>query len=588
MGNWDGDPSLTGCTFSRNSATDWGGGMLNYGGSSPRLTNCTFSENSGDQGGGVYNYWSSLTLTDCTFSGNLAAFAGGGMSNDESGNCTLTNCAFSDNSAAYWAGGMGNWSSGNATLTNCTFMGNSAGKGGGGMDNCWESSATLTNCTFSGNSAEEWGGGMYNCWESSATLTNCTFSGNSAERGGGMYNLDYSDPSLANCTFSGNSADRGAGMSNDTSSPTLSNCTFSDNSADKYGGGVYNSVYSSPTLANCAFAGNSAEEDGGGMYNLRSRPTLTDCKFSGNSAEYSGAGMVNHDWSRTTLTNCTFAQNSAKHGNALACGYSTLKFPSNVELINCILWNGGDEIWNNDGSTVDISYSDIRSGQTGIFDPGEAVIWGAGNIDDDPCFAELGCWDLNGTPDDANDDFWVDGDYHLKSEAGRWNPNSQSWVQDQASSLCIDAGDPNTCIGFEPNPNAGVVNMGAYGGTAEASLSPSGVDCITADHPDYDEWVTVGEPVCWCYHRQCHGDTDCKAQGKNKYWVSTDDLDILIAAWNKPLAEIDGQTVNSVPLICADFDHLPQGKKKYRVSTNDLDILIANWNVADKPDPDCP
>jgi hypothetical protein len=111
---------------------------------------------------------------------------------------------------------------------------------------------------------------------------------------------------------------------------------------------------------------------------------------------------------------------------------------------------------------------------------------------------------------------------------------------------------------------------------------------ISADHPDYDEWLEVGEPICWCFSRQCHGDTDGKPQGKQQYWVSTDDLDVLIAAWNKPFAEIDGENFNGTALICADFDHLPQGKKQYRVSTDDLDILIANWQIADRPDADCP
>jgi hypothetical protein len=111
---------------------------------------------------------------------------------------------------------------------------------------------------------------------------------------------------------------------------------------------------------------------------------------------------------------------------------------------------------------------------------------------------------------------------------------------------------------------------------------------ISADHPDYNEWVELGEPICWRYRRQCHGDADCKSQGKQKYWVSTNDLDILIAAWNKPFAEIDGKTVDNVPLICADFDHKAQGIEDYRVSSDDLDILIANWNTADKPDPNCP
>jgi len=44
-------------------------------------------------------------------------------------------------------------------------------------------------------------------------------------------------------------------------------------------------------------------------------------------------------------------------------------------------------------------------------------------------------------------------------------------VQDDVTSPCIDAGDPSSPIGFEPFPNGGRINMGAYGGTAEASKS---------------------------------------------------------------------------------------------------------------------
>ena len=103
--------------------------------------------------------------------------------------------------------------------------------------------------------------------------------------------------------------------------------------------------------------------------------------------------------------------------------------------------------------------------------------------------------------------------------------------------------------------------------------------------PRADQWEAVGKPDCWCAisnPRQCHGDADGTSQGKQKYWVSTNDLDALISAWNKPLESLSGNQ------ICADFDHASQGKMKYRVSTNDLDILIANWNQANSPAPDCP
>jgi len=88
---------------------------------------------------------------------------------------------------------------------------------------------------------------------------------------------------------------------------------------------------------------------------------------------------------------------------------------------------------------------------------------GNGNIFCRPFFAKRGYWDANGV--------WIDGDYHLKSQAGRWDANEGRWTIDEVTSPCIDAGDPMSPIGLEPFPNGGIVNMGAYGGTAEASKS---------------------------------------------------------------------------------------------------------------------
>jgi hypothetical protein len=96
---------------------------------------------------------------------------------------------------------------------------------------------------------------------------------------------------------------------------------------------------------------------------------------------------------------------------------------------------------------------------------------GPGNIGDDPLFTKPGSWDSNGTTADPNDDFWMEGDYHIKSQGGRWDINVQNWIQDDVTSPCIDAGDPMAPIMYEPFPNGGVINLGAYGGTAEASKS---------------------------------------------------------------------------------------------------------------------
>jgi len=63
------------------------------------------------------------------------------------------------------------------------------------------------------------------------------------------------------------------------------------------------------------------------------------------------------------------------------------------------------------------------------------------------------------------------GDFHLRSERGRYMPQLKLWVLDTATSPGIDGGDPNDPVGAEPSPNGGRINIGAYGGTSQASLS---------------------------------------------------------------------------------------------------------------------
>jgi parallel beta-helix repeat protein len=354
----------------------------------------------------------------------------------------------------YNGGGIYNLS-GKPIITNCIVTKNSAFFGGGGMCNS-DSNPTLSNCIFTINYAKRYGGGMYNSG-SDPILTNCTFQKNYAYHygGGGMSN-SYSNPTLIDCAFTGNSADgyftEGGGMRNYISNPVLTNCIFTGNSAihgySAQGGGMHNDgrsgIGSNPILTNCIFTGNLAR-DGAGIYNLRSSHSiLTNCIFSGNSAVTSGGGVRNHG-SSIILTNCTFAQNSAQNGNAVACITTYALSPSYISLAGCILWDGGEEIWTKGNySTIEIAYSDIQGG------------WeGEGNINLDPLFAE---------PEN--------GDYHLKSEAGRWDPVSESWVHGDVTGPCIDAGDPNSPVGDEPVPNGGRINMGAYGGTTEASKSP--------------------------------------------------------------------------------------------------------------------
>jgi hypothetical protein len=352
------------------------------------------------------------------------------------------------------------------------------------------------------------GGGIY-CYQSSPLITNCTFRENRFKlggcgggNGGGMYNLQ-SNPTLIDCAFVGNSAYySGGGMCNSQSSPTLINCTFVGNSAYGCGGGMCNSL-SSPTLIKCTFRRNRAKAEGGGLRDDWGTTTVSDCVFSGNSAGMGGAvyilgegdiQLANSIFAGNTatdtggglwlgsgsgdpsLTNCVLVANrslSNEGSQILYLGCSTLT------VTTCIFWNDSSTESNaislyagRCNSMITISHSDIRGGLAAVYVHEHCQLnWDPGNIDTDPCFSDAGYWDPNGTPDNANDDFWVDGDYHLKSQAGRWAANEGRWIKDDVTSLCIDAGDPMVPIMHEPFPNGGRINIGAYGGTGEASKS---------------------------------------------------------------------------------------------------------------------
>jgi predicted outer membrane repeat protein len=308
------------------------------------------------------------------------------------------------------------------------------------------------------------------------TAGNANRFGNPDDSGGGMYSTSGS-PTIINCTFRENAAVYAGGVANRVDcSPKLINCTFIGNSVHSSGAGIYD-WHSASTLVNCSFSGNFGR-GGAAMRVYHGESALTNCSFSGNFArERGGALYVN--LGNVTLTNCTLADNSAGafHGG----GIYNRDESSTVHLFNCILWNNSDsggisESAQIHGGTPVVNYCCIQ-GWTGT--------WGGlGNMGADPMFVRDpddggDGWGLGNKPEfgallsiAGNDDF---GDLHLRSQAGRWDKDSESWIQDEITSPCIDAGDPNRPIAFEPFPNGGIINMGTYGGTAEASKSPSGV-----------------------------------------------------------------------------------------------------------------
>jgi len=180
-----------------------------------------------------------------------------------------------------------------------------------------------------------------------------------------------------------------------------------------------------------------------------------------------------------TLTNNVIANNGGD-GIRMTTKWVQFKNISN----NIITNNGGYGI--NYMDTVEpttIKYNDVWNNSLGNYNN---TTPGTGDISKDPLFV------------DPNN-----GDFHLKSQAGRWN--GTDWVNDNETSPCIDAGDPADDYSKEPQPNGGRINMGTYGNTGEASktyinCTDEGSDGIA------DGIVTVcRDTSCYC---RCDGVDD--------------------------------------------------------------------------------
>ena len=186
--------TLENCVFSGNEA-QWGGGMYTDNSASV-MDGCTFTENEAVYGGGMAAINSHVPeVKNCTFSKNTASDRGGGMYTSNSAN--VSSSTFTENSA-FDGGGM--FSIGTAPIvTNCTFSGNTASNQGGGLNNYWAATTKVMNCTFFGNSANE--GGNMSDLDSDPVVTNSIFWNSAA--GGEIFNDATSVPVLSHCVVQG-------------------------------------------------------------------------------------------------------------------------------------------------------------------------------------------------------------------------------------------------------------------------------------------------------------------------------------------------------------------------------------------------
>jgi len=276
-------------------------------------------------------------------------------------------------------------------------------------------------------------------------------------RGAGRI-VSFSAGEDANCVLAGITIRDGTtGVYCWGASPRIVRCVITGHTAD----GIELENGSKPAFVGCRILGNTGNgilmrPRQVGRRTVYNYPVIEGCVIADNGEDGISGGIP-------VVTNCTICRNGRR-------GISSVK----VTVTNSIVWGNGEATGQIVGELGAVRYCDVEGGW-----PGE------GNIAVDPCLVDVEA-----------------GDYHLKSQAGRWDWGTKQWVCDSATSLCIDAGDPESVWEDELWPHGGRINLGAYGGSNEASMSPSAVGHkADLDHDGMVNWCDFA-PLSRYWKRQ--------------------------------------------------------------------------------------
>jgi hypothetical protein len=317
-----------------------------------------------------------------------------------------------------------------------------------------DTSPSITKCRVVSNAVAGIG-----CSLASPTITETTIENNKNVGISGS----FGETSLCQIRGNGSGKDGHAGLAN--CKGPVRGCLISGNNGD----GAYNHT---GDVKNCLISANLKR----GLYfeTMVGGCNITNCTIVGNKSSgvsyYPQTVRVNF-----SVTNSIVVLNAGFGIHTVSPRYGT-------QWKVLVDWSG---VWGN-----------ISGDYSGDLNPVEIqILFGPNCISQDPLFAKRGSWDTSGV--------WHEGDYHLKSKLGRYDSRDKTWVTDPMDSPCLDRGDPASAFLDEPLPNGGRINLGAYGGTAEASKSPGGATCIEYPAMDFNH--------------------DCK--------VDQADLDIFIQHW---------------------------------------------------------
>jgi CSLREA domain-containing protein len=319
--------SAIGRSSGGNTTTGNGGGIYNNAGI-VTVDSSTVSANTANDGGGIYNT-STLTITNGSTiggagAGNTASDDGGGISN-WGGTTTVDASTVSNNTASDYGGGIYNAIFGTTTVNGSIVSANTAAAGGGIYN---ELIGTLTvqngsiiGGTGAGNIATAAGGGIYSNG-GATTVDGSTVSANTADFGGGILNittLTVQNGSTIGGADAGNTAvNDGGGIFNfEGGSTTVDGSTVSANTANNCGG-IFNTgtltVTNGSTIGGVG-VGNTAYSDGGGICQsgIGGTTTVTGSRILYNTAAGDGGGVGNYRnvAGATSVTGSCIVGNSA-------------------------------------------------------------------------------------------------------------------------------------------------------------------------------------------------------------------------------------------------------------------------------------
>jgi len=225
------------------------------------------------------------------------------------------------------------------------------------------------------------------------SIENVTLKNGKARLGGGMYINNNSNPVIKNATFKNNFAEIGTHIYiYYHCNPIFENVDIVGMSSLVNDVAIFLVSNSDPAFINCSIENNHVDPNeyftGAIDCDYQCSPILINTKINNNSAVTASAitiygGTLDEE---VTLINCTISDNSNCSEGAIRQLINT-----NLVMINCILRNDAlEEIWflpYYEPDTVTISYTNIEDSINGInTNNNGTIIWGEGNMDEDPLF----------------------------------------------------------------------------------------------------------------------------------------------------------------------------------------------------------